>query len=162
MSEPFGRVMDRCTCVQRVLQAISSSDEPQLDKHAQNQALCLKTMISAVEMNEEQLALLSVRITEIGFPQDIVASLMEFLHGRVSQNKNGKRGNIRLQKWTSFPNYFPQQMWDQMHDLSRVDALKVMLGDLIRLGLRHPSCPTYGAMATVSVSYTHLTLPTKA
>ena len=77
----FERVMDRCTCVQRVLQAISSSDEPQLDKHAQNQALCLKTMISAVEMDEEQLALLSIRITEIGFPQDIAASLMEFLHG---------------------------------------------------------------------------------
>lgn len=142
--------MARCTCVQRVLQAISSSDKPQLGKHAQNQALCLRTMISAVEMNEEQLALLSVRITEIGFPQDIVASLMEFLHSRVSQNKNGKRGNIRLQKWTSFPNYFPQQMWDEMRDLNRVDALKLMLVELIRLGLRHPSCPTYGVMAAVS------------
>ena len=104
MSSPFERVMARCTCVQRVLQAISSSDKPQLGKHAQNQALCLKTMISAVEMDEEQLALLSVRITEIGFPQDIVASLMEFLHSRVNQNQNGKRGNIRLQNWTSLPN----------------------------------------------------------
>ena len=75
---------------------------------------------------------------------------ISYLRGRVSQNKNGERGNIRLQKWTSFPNYFPQQMWDEMRDLNRVDALKLMLLKLIRLGLRHPSCPTYGVMAAVS------------
>ena len=95
--------MDRCTCVQRVLQAISSSDKPQLDKHAQNQALCLKTMILTVDMDEEQLAQLSVRITEVGFPDDIVASLISFSHGRDGKNKKGKRGNVRLQNWESFP-----------------------------------------------------------
>ena len=37
-----------------------------------------------------------------------------------------------------------------MRDLNRVGALKLMLLKLIRLGLRHPSCPTYGVMAAVS------------
>ena len=38
-----------------------------------------------------------------------------------------------------------------MRDLGRLDALRGMVGELIRLGLRHPSCPTYAVMAAVSL-----------
>ena len=50
------------------------------------------------DVSDDELAQLSVRITEIGFPQDVVGSLMESLHACHGKSK-GAKTNVRLQNW---------------------------------------------------------------
>ena len=146
MSVGYTRVLDRCSCIAKVLKSLESS--AQFKKHAENQAMCLQSMIRGNDVTDDECAQLSVRVTELGFPPDIVCSLMESLHD-CHGKRHGSKSNVRLQNWEAFSDYLPQSRWEQIQDASSLEALKMILVDAIRLGLRHPSCPTFGMLASV-------------
>ena len=99
MSVGFQRVIDRCHCIAKVLHSLGNA--PQFRRHAENQAMCLQAMIKGCGLPNDEFAQLSVRITELGFPQDVVGSLMESLHVCLGKSK-GSRANITLQSWEAF------------------------------------------------------------
>ena len=98
-------------------------------------------MINTNDITEDESAQLCVHVTELGFPPDILASLIDTLQG-CNSKRDGRRSNIALQSWEAFPDYLPLSRWNEIRDASSLEALKMIVLDTIRFGLRHPTCPT--------------------
>ena len=152
MSAMYGRALARCKSIQGVLAAVK--DAPAFVKHAQNQALCLHNALKDLPLDEDQIADLSSRIAQIGFPLDIQTTLLESI---VEANKPAKtkgvycrptRKNRRLQNYEGFLEFIRAARWKEIQGASASDAIKMLFADLLSLGLRYPSCPTYGMMST--------------
>ena len=156
MSAEYKRVMARCDCIKKVLESLKES--PQVVKHAQNQALCLTNVLRGVSLTDDEVADCARRITQIGFPHDIEAQVIESLTEREkvaappkmqASFKYAKHKYTQLQNFETFIDYFDMSVWGEMKMSSSTDALKLLVRALLRLGLRHPSCPTFGMMATI-------------
>ena len=152
MSAMYARALARCKSIQGVLAAVK--DAPAFVKHAQNQALCLHNALKDLSLDEDQIADCSSRIAQIGFPADIQTTLLESI---VEANKPAKtkgvycrptRKNRRLQNYEGFLEFIRAARWKEIQDASASDAIKMLFADLLSLGLRYPSCPTYGMIST--------------
>lgn len=147
MSLGYNRLLNRCACIGKVLRSLESS--PEFQKHSVNQAMCLKTMINANDFTDGECAQLCARVTELGFPPDIVSSLIGALHVCNGKRNGGSKSNVALQHWEAFPDYLPLSRWGEIGGGSSFEALKMIVHDTIRLGLRHPSCPTFGVISSI-------------
>ena len=106
-------------------------------------------MINTNDITEDESAQLCVHVTELGFPPDILASLIDTLQV-CNSKRNGFRSNIALQSWEAFPDYLPRSRWNEIRDaINSLEALKMIVVDTIRLGLRHPSCPTFAMLSSL-------------
>ena len=148
----YARAMARCESIKSVLAAVK--DAPGFVKHAQNQALCLHNALKDLSLDEDQVADCSSRIAQIGFPADIQTTLLESI---VEANKPAKtkgvycrptRKNRRLQNYEGFLEFIRAARWKEIQDASGSDVIKMLFAELLCLGLRFPSCPTYGMIST--------------
>ena len=156
MADPFRytRAMARCESMKSVL--ASMADSPQFFKHAKNQALCLQNAIKGLALDEDQVADCSRRIMQIGFPADIetnlLESIMEANHPETAKNSiwcRPKRPYRKLQNYEGFIDFIKEVRWKVIQDAFGADVIKLLFEELLNLGLRHPSCPTYGMIATI-------------
>ena len=154
MSAMYARAMARCESMKSVLAAVK--DAPGFVKHAQNQALCLHNALKDLSLNEDQVADCSSRIAQIGFPADIetnlLESIMEANHPETAKNSiwcRPKRPYRKLQNYEGFIDFIRFVAWKKIEDAVGADVVKFLFEELLNLGLRHPSCPTYGMVATV-------------
>ena len=150
MSAEYLRTMDRCISIQKVLGSLKEKNSPQYFTHAKNQALCLKNLLKDVSLkDDEEMAACAGRITAIGFPRDIECELIESLTVREGIESPSPTHSRKLQNYEAFIYYLLECMWEAMRQADEHGAVEVLVGVLLSLGLRHPSCATFGMMATV-------------
>ena len=154
MSAEYRRAMARCDSMQRLLTSLRSS--PHFHKHAVNQAMCLTNLLKDVSLTDDEVAEFVTRITEVGFPQDVEAQLVDSLTAcadtpdrHVVPTTRCRQKNTRLQNFETFWSYFPESIWREMSAGSPSDIIRTLVQTLLRLGLRHPSEPTYGMMSCI-------------
>ena len=149
----YTRALARFESMKCVLAAVK--DSPQFSKHAQNQALCLKNALTDLSLNEHQVADCACRIMQIGFPGDIETNLLEYIMAAKKPEpvKNmflrPKRVYRQRQNYEGFIDFILEGRWKEIADAAGADVIKFLFQELLLLGLRHPSCPTFGMMAAI-------------
>ena len=142
MSAEFMRSMARCDLVHKVLARLK--DSPSFYTHADKQASCLESNLKFMELNEDEVADAACRLTAIGFPADIERRLLETVTARSihAPPKHKPRSNSMLQNYEWFLDYLQQGLWEKIQSANKVEGLKLLIGALIDLGLRHARFPT--------------------
>ena len=127
----------------------SVKDSPQFSKHAQTQALVLKNLLKGAHFNDNEVAECVRRVTAIGFPNDIGSQLVESAAAREGIEDRPSNKNTKLQNYEAFIYYLPASLWIAMQHGPAAVALKMFVRALMLLGLRRPSCPTFGMMTAI-------------
>ena len=129
------------------------SKQPSFPEHAKKQVASLKRMFKETVFDGEEHAQLSLLVTDCGFPADLEAELLDAI---ISTGGNPKKSNNKLQDFTAMLNYFSRTFWNrvQAENVTSKTILATLFEDLFVLGLRNPSCPTFGMMTAL---YNYLT-----
>ena len=124
----------------KVLAAIR--DTPNYDAHVAKQGQAVKSMVA--EINEDEAVEVSSLVCSVGFPSHIESMIIDAMHiGGLERS-----GDKPLQKWEQYMSYIPQSKWDKLREdgITGSQILNVLVAFLVSIGLRHPSCPTFGAI----------------
>ena len=128
----------------KVLDAIRGT--PSFEQHAMKQGHAVRPLLS--DIGDEDAGEVARMIVEVGFPEQVQTMLLTKIPiAPACEEKPTSQGT--LQKWERFLDFGTQNLWDQV----RVDGLdgnailKLLVAFLLSIGLRHPSCPTFGVLA---------------
>ena len=147
MSTDFEKVANRCSGMKKVLETMRVV--PQFHALASNQGSCLIHFIKGLTLNDEELSQVLPHISDVGFPAQVQGEIMISLTSR-ERNEGGTNKNARLQRYETWINYPPKSLWDFLQKASPEDVVGLLIRFLLILGLRHPSCPTFGMIAAMS------------
>ena len=140
----------RCDSVRKVLHSLKGTSS--FHKHAHNQAMCLENILKFMSLSAEEVSVLACKITEIGFPIDIECRVMESLKlsgpEKIAITSFTPRRNA-LQNYEGFIHFLQAAQWKRIEAAEGIEQLKILINFLIKLGLRHPSCPTYGMLTAI-------------
>ena len=109
-----------------------------------SQATALQTL--AREVSEDDTGEVARLVCEVGFPISMEKLIVDDLNGVA--NFGSSTGNTKLQDWHEFIAYLPQRSWDVLisEGATGNSILSELVTFLLAIGLRHPSCPTYGVI----------------
>ena len=116
--------------------------------HAKKQAATLKRMFKETVFDDEEHAQLSLLVSECGFPVDLEAEILDSV---ISAGGDVKRSNGKLQDFTTMLHYFSRDFWNrvQKENVPAKSILSALFNELLALGLRSPSCPTFRLMTAL-------------
>ena len=122
--------------------------QPCFPLHARKQATALKRMFKETVFDDEEHAQVSVLVSECGFPVDLEAEILDSI---ISAGGDAKRSNSKLQDFTTMLHYFSQDFWNRVHKEAAAakSILSALFTELLALGLRSPSCPTFRLMTAL-------------
>lgn len=144
-------IMGRLRAAGEVLANLTGS--PHFERHAAFQARAVAELIST-GFDMADYAQICAKLSEVGFPADLEEELLR----KMTMNQGVcEGGSSKLQNYTAIGSYIDCERWAALEKskLSDLTLFAQLTDFMMALGLRCPSCPTYGVIAAIFLWVKH-------